>query len=246
MRMAAEYRGRRVGAIGDVGTFSFQSSKNLCSGEGGIIVTNNDQLAERCRSIHNCGRIAGGMWYEHHTIGGNYRLGEFQGAVLNAQLTRFDQQATIRERNGLDLASRLARLPGVVPQLRGAECTRHSYHVFALRLDPAELGVSREVLLAALAAEGIPASAGYGTPLYRQPLFTNLAFGPYSGCRQTRPSLDYRAVRCPNCERICAVEGIWLEHRLLLGTKQDMDDIVHAFEKVLACRDSLRKRQRTG
>jgi dTDP-4-amino-4,6-dideoxygalactose transaminase len=235
----AEYRERRVGAIGDIGTFSFQSSKNLCCGEGGLIVTNNDVFAERCRSIHNCGRVAGGAWYEHHTIGGNYRLGEFQGAILNAQLSRLEDQAVTRERNGIDLANRLMQLPGIVPQLRSPECTRHAYHVFAFRLDTAELGISREVFLRALAAEGIPVSAGYAIPLHRQPLFTNLAFGPYVGYRLSQPALDYRKVQCPNCQRICSTDGAWLEHRLLLGTRQDIDDIVRGFEKVIENRSSL-------
>ena len=234
-----EYRGRRVGAIGDIGTFSFQSSKNLSSGEGGLLVTNNDELAERCRTIHNCGRISGGLWYEHHTIGGNYRLGEFQGAVLNAQFQRLDEQTKTRDRNGRELAERLASLPGVVPQHRGEDCTRHSYHVFALRLQPDVLKVSRERLLAALTAEGIPISTGYGLPLCRQPLFMNRAFGPYTGYRASQPSLDYGKVSCPNCERICSTEAAWLEHRLLLGTSQDMDDIVRAFEKVVETRRVL-------
>ena len=131
----AAYRGRRVGAIGQLGSFSFQSTKNLTSGEGGIILTNDDELAERCRSIHNCGRIAGGAWYEHHVMSGNYRLGEFQGAILNAQLTRFDAQAETRERNGKHLAERLAQLPGVVPQPR-------SRRLHTARLPPVPVSVS--------------------------------------------------------------------------------------------------------
>ena len=119
----AEYKGRRVGAIGQMGMFSFQSSKNLCSGEGGIVLTNHDDLAERLRSIHNCGRRVGRAWYEHFTIGGNYRLSEFQGAVLNAQWTRFDEQTTTRDANGKYLAERIARIPGLYPQRRGPEHT---------------------------------------------------------------------------------------------------------------------------
>ncbi|MEN6450272.1 MAG: DegT/DnrJ/EryC1/StrS family aminotransferase [Thermoguttaceae bacterium] len=236
----AEYRGRRVGALGDMGTFSFQSSKNLCSGEGGIIVTNNDRLAERCRSIHNCGRIAGGAWYEHHTIGGNYRLSEFQGAVLSAQFTRLPQQIETREENARYLAGRLSQLPGILPQARGPQCTRHSYHLFTFRLDTAKLGVSREAFLKALTAEGVPASGGYLIPLYRQPMFVNLAFGPYTGYRATHPNLDYRQVQCPTCDRICTAEGAWLEQRLLLGTRKDMDDIAGAFEKIVENRNLLR------
>jgi len=79
----ANYRNKPAGSLGHVASFSFQSSKNLTSGEGGLITTNDDKLAAACRSIHNCGRIPTGIWYEHHVISGNYRLGEFQGAVLN-------------------------------------------------------------------------------------------------------------------------------------------------------------------
>jgi dTDP-4-amino-4,6-dideoxygalactose transaminase len=235
----AAYRGRRVGAIGQMGSFSFQSTKNLCSGEGGIILSNDDDLAERCRSIHNCGRIAGGAWYEHHVVGGNYRLGEFQGALLNAQMARFDAQAETRERNGKYLAERLARLPGIVPQSRGPDCTRHGYHLFLFQLDPERLGVSREAFLKALVAEGVPASTGYVVPLYRQPVYVNKSFGPYRGCEAARPDLDYRSVSCPNCETICSSRGAWLEQRLLLGTQEDMNDIAAAFEKVHENRNAL-------
>ena len=233
----ASYRGRRVGAIGHMGSFSFQSTKNLTSGEGGIIVTNDDDLAQRCRSIHNCGRQPGGAWYEHHLMSANYRLGEFQGAILNAQFDRFDEQAETREHNGRYLAEQLAQIPGVLLQARGAACTRHGYHLFLFRLDSERLGVEREAFIEALIAEGVPACAGYVMPLYRQPLFTNLEFGPYTGYRSARPELDYRRTCCPNCETICARQGGWMEQRLLLGSRQDMDDIATAFRKVY---DNLR------
>jgi dTDP-4-amino-4,6-dideoxygalactose transaminase len=235
----AAYKGRRVGAIGQMGSFSFQSTKNLASGEGGIILTNDDDLAERCRSIHNCGRMPGGAWYEHYVMGGNYRLGEFQGAILNAQMARFHAQAETRERNGKHLAERLAQLPGVVPQTRGPDCARHGYHLFLFRLEPDVLGVPRDAFLEALVAEGIPACAGYVVPLFRQPLYVNKAFGPYRGCDLARPALDYRNVRCPNCETICSSQGAWLEQRLLLGTQEDMNDIAAAFAKVYENRGRL-------
>ncbi len=95
-------------------------------------------------------------------------------------------------------------------------------------------------LIEALAAEGVPVSAGYFQPLYRQPLFLQRAFGPFSGGGAPRP--DYRAVSCPACERICAVEGAWLEQRLLLGEREDVEDIARAFEKVHAGRQALSKR----
>ena len=175
----ALYQGRPVGAIGHLGSFSFQSSKNLTSGEGGIITTNDDALALACECIHNCGRRPGGLWYEHHVLSGNYRLGEFQGAILNCQLARLEVQTQTRDRNGSYLAQKLSAIPGVYPQRRTPDCTRHSYHLFWLRIDSAGFGAPRAAVLEALNAEGIPVAAGYAWPLYRQPLFRNKAFGPY-------------------------------------------------------------------
>ena len=234
----AGHRRGPAGSIGHLATFSFQSSKNMTAGEGGIITTNDDELAERCRSIQNCGRVPGGVWYEHHVIAGNYRLGEFQGAVLNGQLDRLEAQTLARERNGRRLATRLAALPGLHPQARPAHCTRHSYHLFVLRLDAASFGVPRAAVLEALQAEGIPCSAGYGFSLPRQPIFRNRAFGPFLPAAGRE--LRYDAVRCPNSDLLCAEQAIWLEHRLLLGPPEDADDIARAFEKVHTHRDSLR------
>lgn len=233
----ASYRGRPAGSLGHLASFSFQSSKNLTAGEGGIITTTDDGLAEACRSIHNCGRVPGGVWYEHHVVSGNYRLGEFQGAVLNGQLDRLEEQTETRDRNGRRLAARLAALPGLHPQKRSAECTRHSHHLFMLRIDPEEFGACRSAVLEALTAEGIPCSAGYGYSLPDQPLFRNKAFGPYLAKASAR--LDYRTSRCPNSDLICREQGLWLGQHLLLGPDEDVDDIARAFEKLYTHRDEL-------
>ncbi len=232
----AIYHDQPAGSIGHIASFSFQSSKNMTSGEGGILTTNDGALAESCRSIHNCGRIPSGVWYEHHVISGNYRLGEFQGAILNAQLGRLEAQTKTRDRNGQYLAARLSRLPGIYPQKRPASCTRHSYHLFMLRVDSNMFGAPRAAVLKALQAEGIPCSAGYGFSLPEQPVFRNKAFGPFLPSASAR--LDYRRVRCPNSDLICR-QSIWLTQDLLLGNKRDMDDIARAFEKVYDNRDRL-------
>jgi dTDP-4-amino-4,6-dideoxygalactose transaminase len=234
----ASDRNRAAGSLGELASFSFQSSKNMTAGEGGIIVTNDDALAEACRSIHNCGRISGGIWYEHHVISGNYRLGEFQGAVLNAQLDRLGTQTQTRDTNGQYLASKLASIPGLHPQKRPASCTRHSYHLFMIRFDADAFGVSRHAVLNALRAEGIPCSAGYGFPLHRQPLFRNKAFGPY--LQNAAARLDYTKTDCPNSDPICN-ESIWLEQSMFLGPRSDMDDIATAFEKIFDDRAALAK-----
>jgi dTDP-4-amino-4,6-dideoxygalactose transaminase len=232
----AAWRGRPAGSLGRMASFSFQSSKNLTAGEGGIITTNDDDLAAACRSIQNCGRVERGIWYEHHRISGNYRLGEFQGAILGCQLDRLADQTTRRDANGAYLAARLQSLPGVLPQRRSPDCTRHAYHLFMLRLDPARFGARRDAVVSALEAEGIPCSAGYGYSLPAQPLFRNKAFGPYLAA--VRGRLDYSRVAVPNSDLICT-QSIWLEHHLLLGTREDMDDIAAAFEKIHRHRDRL-------
>jgi dTDP-4-amino-4,6-dideoxygalactose transaminase len=228
--------GRPVGSIGHMGAFSFQSSKNLTAGEGGIVTTNDDRLAASCRSIQNCGRVPGGVWYEHHVVSGNYRLGEFQGAILNCQLNRLEPQTRVRDGNGRYLASRLATLPGVHPQRRSGDTGRHSYHLFMLRLDPAAFGAPRDAVLRALDAEGIPCSAGYGFPLPAQPLFRNKAFGPYLG--HAAQDLDYGRVECPVSDLLCR-QAVWLGQNLMLGSREDIDDIARAFEKVHEHADEL-------
>jgi dTDP-4-amino-4,6-dideoxygalactose transaminase len=99
--------------------------------------------------------VPGGVWYEHHVISGNYRLGEFQGAVLNCQLDRLDEQTRTRDANGRALAARIGAIPGLHPQVRPADCARHSYHLFLLRLDASRFGAPRGVVLEALAADPI-------------------------------------------------------------------------------------------
>lgn len=233
----AAYRGRPAGSLGDLATFSFQSSKNLTAGEGGIITTNDDDLARACRSIHNCGRVPEGVWYEHHVVSGNYRLGEFQGALLGCQLDRLEAQAQTRERNGRRLARELSRVPGVHVQSRSEACTRHAYHLFVVRIDPAAFGAPRAAVRDALEAEGIPCSAGYGYPLPDQPLFRSRAFGPY--VPGARDRLDYASARCPNSDVLCREQALWLGQNLLLGPDDDVDDIVTAFAKVHAHRHEL-------
>ena len=233
----AGYRGRPAGSLASLASFSFQSSKNLTAGEGGIITTSDDALASACRSIQNCGRVPGGLWYEHHRISGNYRLGEFQGAVLNCQIERLEEQTATRERSGQQLAARLSAIPGIFPQARPAACTRHSYHLFMLHLDPARFGAPRTAVLRALEAEGIPCSAGYGFSLPDQPLFHNRAFGPYLAGRTA--TLDYGRTHCPNSDALCREHAIWLGQNLLLGSEDDVDDVARAFEKIYDHRAAL-------
>jgi dTDP-4-amino-4,6-dideoxygalactose transaminase len=231
----ARYGARGLGAIGDLGCFSFQASKNLTAGEGGIILTNSPELAERCHSIHHCGRARGGGWYEHRILGSNYRLSELQGALLLSQLDRLEEQTERRNANGLYLNEKLARIPGIRPMARGLGEDRHAYHLYLFRYDAEAFGgLPRQRFVEALGAEGVPCAEGYTIPLYRQEFFLAKAFGPYTAWRESRPDLDYASMVCPVCERLSAETGCWLPQPLLLGTREDMDDIVRAVAKVQA------------
>ncbi len=235
---AASWDDKRVGAIGDMGCFSFQASKNINAGEGGIILTNQAMLAERAWSIRNCGRIRDEAWYRHELLGDNYRMTEWQAAVLLAQLTRMASLARRREANAMYLAERLADVEGVISQRRDAKVTQHAYHLFIARYNPEAFdGLPRAHFLAALRAEGIPCSSGYGTPLYAMPAIQH-------GIARLKRALDHEekpVVHCPVTERACAEEGMWFAQTMFLGDQRDMDDIVAAIHKVQRHADELRE-----
>ena len=226
----AAWKGQRVGAIGDLGCFSFQSSKNINAGEGGIILTDNEELAELCWSILNCGRVREGEWYQHEVLGGNFRMTGWQAAILLAQLTRFDELARRREENGLYLAECLAQVDGFQPLTRDPRVTQHGYHLFICRYDSSAFnGLPRHAFTEALQAEGIPCSEGY-VPLYRMKAIqdgTRRLKRFLTGKESTEPYPD-----CPVTEKACYSEGIWFAQTMLLGTCSDVDDIVSAVMKI--------------
>ena len=239
----SEWKGRKVGAIGDMGCFSFQASKNITAAEGGIILTNDEALADQCRSYTNCGRGKDTPWYEHYLLGGNYRLTEFQAALLLCQLERLDEHVTIRQRNGKRLNEGLAEIGGIEVHQEDPRSNRRSYHLYCFRFVPqAWDGVSRERFIEAVHAEGIPVSPGYPHPLYKNPLFQRKGEGPKFcplSCPYYGKEMDYTKVVRPNVERVCQ-ESLWLTQSVLLGTEADMDDIVEGIGKVWEHREALR------
>jgi len=224
-----EYKGKKLGSIGDAGCFSFQSSKNLTSGEGGIVVTNDEQIANMVDSLRNVGRVKGGQWYEHHYLGCNYRITQLQTVILQHQLKRLEEQTQIRNENGLYLNSLLEKIPGISPLTRGHGETLHTYHLFIFRYDKAFFNnLSKTEFAKMLAAEGVPSFMGYPEPLYKQPVFQNKNFM----CYYVPEEIDYSKVHCPVTEKACYVEAVWILQHAMLGTKTDMEKFAEAIQKI--------------
>jgi dTDP-4-amino-4,6-dideoxygalactose transaminase len=225
----AEYKGRKLGSIGDAGCFSFQLSKNLTSGEGGLTITGDRKLFETMDSLRNVGRVQGGQWYEHHNLGCNYRITSLQAALLLSQLKRLEEQTRRRDENGRYLAQLLREIDGISPLTRGHGETRHSYHLFVFRYDKSKFNNLPKAEFAQwLAAEGVPAFMGYPRPLYKQPLFQEKRFFCYAIPRE----VDYSHVYCPVAEKACAEEGVWIMQPALLGDRADMESFAEAIRKI--------------
>ncbi|GAB4539198.1 MAG: DegT/DnrJ/EryC1/StrS family aminotransferase [Anaerolineae bacterium] len=224
----AEWRGQRLGALGDLGAFSFQSSKNINAGEGGIILTNDDELEDIVWSMANVGRTRHGLWYEYAREGWNSRLTEWQGAILLAQLERADELAERRHRNALYLTERLAAIPGIHPLKVDARVTRHAWHLFIFRYESQAFGgLPRAKFIEALQGEGIPCTPGYHLPINQTPPLLGGLERLRSFLDDVPPPRD-----CPVTARMCKHEAVWFTQNMLLGDEQDMDDIAGAILKI--------------
>lgn len=235
----SEWRGVRVGALGHLGTFSFQAGKTITCGEGGIVITNDRELAEKAFSFHHIGRTPGRPFYEFHRVASNLRMTEWQGAILLAQLSRLDEQIETRTRNYRYLAEGLSEIDGVEPIELDERVTRWSFYYWNFRYDVDRFdGVPRDVFLEAVRAEGAPIGVGaHGGPIYKNPLFQSMNFGR-TGCPISCPlygkELDFREVSCPQAEHVFENVALSIPHSSFLGDREDMDLILEAVGKVRA------------
>ncbi len=227
----SEWKNMRVGTLGDAGIFSFQSSKNINAGEGGIVLTNDEEIAGLLRSFCNCGRVEGKPRYEHYFIGGNMRMTEMQGAVLQVQFERYPELLQRRQDNAEFLTDELSSIPGIIPMNETDDVTANSYHLYLMRFKKEYFeDISKEALVETMRSEGIPLSPGYTVPIYKQPVFRSGAFGARGKPLPDFP--DYTGISLPETEKAGYDEGIWLTQNVLLGNELDMEDIAVAFEKV--------------
>jgi len=228
----AQWCGRGVGTHGALGCFSFQSSKPMTAGEGGMILVNDPDLEQRCQSLVNCGRRRPTDTFEGPLMGANYRMTEWQCAILLAQLARLPEQIEHRSRSAERLRQGLGAIKGLRPIARDPRVTRETIYMFTFLVDEAALGVSRNRFVRAMRAEGIPCGVG-NEPVYRSPLFPLESAEYREVCELAGASNDEATtIDCPVAERIYAHEMVAIPHECLLGDDHDLDDILAAASKV--------------
>lgn len=239
------WRGTRVGAIGTFGSFSFQESKALTAGEGGIVLTNDEDLAERARLLHSIGRRADQPGYLHYALSSNYRLSDIQAALLVAQFAHLPQQVEERDATGRVLDAGLAETGVLLPQRRDERVTQRGYYFAVYRYQQDALdGIPREAFLAALKAEGVPASIAYGVPVYRYAALSPEALQT-SPLRGLEGVPAYHELNLPVVERFSQQEQLTIPHTVLLTGSDGAQLVVDAVTKIAENRDALREWSRT-
>ena len=236
------WKGKGAGSMGDLGAFSFQSSKLITSGEGGAVITNNLEYMEKVQSYINAGRASVTDQFHHRIIGFNYRLGEFQAAVLGPQLDRLPEQAKLREANMKYLEARLQSTPGIGLLKPDPRITRLAPYGYVLKYFGNQASdIPRAAFVAALQLEGIPCDGLFYEPVYKSSLFpVDSGDFPALSWGREKP-LDLRNMySCPEADRAAYHEAVWFMHQLFLGSEKDVDAIADAIHKVLENIEELR------
>lgn len=222
----AQWEGKGIGSLGDIGTFSFQSSKNMTAGEGGMIVSEHKHYAEKAWSLVNVGRTPKGAWYQHDHIGWNLRLTNLNASLLIAQLSRIEQQMSLRERNAALLSQLLQNVEGIQVLKRDSRITRHAWHLYGLRLLPqlTDKLESHSQFVERVVAEGIPLGVGYPEALHKNQAILN----EIKDLTGTEREYD-----CPVAERLCRIEAVRLYQNVLLADEKAIYDIADGIKKVV-------------
>ncbi len=234
-----QWRGQGSGSMGDLGTFSFQSSKTMTAGEGGAVITSNPEYFELVQTIVNCGRASETDQFGKRLAGGNYRVTEFQAAILLGQLEMLDELTERRARNARLLSSALEQIEGISPLPRQDAATREFHYNYVFRYKAGDSSISRDVFVAALDAEGIPCDGRFYEPVYRSDLFrVDAVQFPQLALMRDEP-VDYRNSNCPVSERAAYDEAVWIPQFVLLGSEQEVGEVASAVRKVIANREAL-------
>ena len=229
---------RYAGTLADMGVFSLNYHKTIHSGEGGVVVTDDDRLADRLQLIRNHGEAvvkAKGDDDIVNLVGFNYRMTEIEAAIALEQLKKLDRLLGPRIEAAEYLTKRLRSLPGITPPAVRSG-VRHGYYVYAFKYDAGESTLSRGRFAEALRAEGVPVSVGYVEPLYRQPMYQRgIALGRqgFPFVQPGRVRVTYPDGLCPVAERMYERELLYFSFCQAGITRADLDDVVTAVSKVL-------------
>lgn len=246
----AEYKGKRVGTIGDAGIFSLNQHKIITTGEGGIAVTRDADFAFRMQLVRNHGEVVlaemklPSLDQAPDLLGWNYRITELEAAVGIGQFKRLDGLTDQRRTLANYLTERLKKFPGLTPPAP-AKDVRHVYFTYPIVYDRTRIqDIGRDTFIKALRAEGIPCGGGYVKPIYHQPVYQKKTVYGKQGCPFRCPlyknEIQYRQGDCP------VTESMYAEKLLLLPvcrephTEWDMDDVLRAFAKIFDSLDDLK------
>lgn len=235
----ATYKNKLLGTIGDCGLFSFTETKNVTSGEGGMLITNDDEIADMARLIRNHGEavIVNQLRTYHSTVlGYNYRMTEIDAAIGAEQFKKLDKFNNERINLVEYLASRVEKdIPGIKPHLNN-ENGKNVYFILPFKYDENKIGIPRDLFVKALNEEGIPFGAGYVKPLYLSPIFHE---NKHFILNLFGKDVSYDKGICPVTERLHEKEIILTLMARPPATFNDMDDIIGAIHKIIENKHEL-------
>ena len=234
--IGTHYMSKKTGTFADIGGYSLNYHKHIHTGEGGILVTNDDVLAEKLRLIRNHGEVVAGERGDSdliNLVGYNFRLGEVEAAIGLEQLKKLDDLLSEKQKRVTKLSSKISDLPGLtLPAV--ADNRDHSYYIFGMQIDPTITGISRDLICEALNAEGLPVNAKYQN-IHLLPMYQNkLAYGskgfPWTSeiCKR---DIRYNKGICPNAEKLNDETYVGLNTCALELIDDDIDLIVNAFQR---------------
>ena len=254
----ARWLDKGLGTVGDAGAFSLGSGKNLSAGEGGILLTNDDDIYWRAAELHDLwtgglvqragdwggGSFNAGKGWQFPQAAPNYRISEILAALLSSQLKRLEAETQTRAENGDALNSLLAETPGIQILRRDPFIARNAYHIFIFRYMAETFdGLPLKAFVNALRAEGIPVGCGYARGCHREPLFLDpegRKTWPYNRLL-TDTEIDYASTSCPNTDYLCEKETVWLSGTFILDAgREGMEQAVEAIEKIRVNRYELK------
>jgi dTDP-4-amino-4,6-dideoxygalactose transaminase len=237
----ATYRGKSAGTLGDCGVFSFQETKNMMTGEGGMLITNDEKIANIARMVRNHGEMVletqTARTYRSDILGWGYRMTEMEAALGIVQLKKLDMLNAQRIELSEYLSSRLSKYKGLTPPFV-QPYVKHVYYSYPVKYDESKMGMPRALFVKALQAENIPFGGGYVKPLYLNPIYHENKPFIYSIFGK---DVNYDKGICPVTEHLHEKELISTAICRPPATKADMDDVILAIDKILANREELLK-----